>query len=312
MTLPDTVFELAPDKIEIARPLFAGATFDRVFIDAFFEGRQIGRLFVDDPDHPTGALLCRSYDYFPAGETAPALRRFIADAPSEPGVFDTLSSLRVARQAPTIAFYGFVPVTDAWRNALLEDVPGLESIARRAFQLSPERAASARSRVPRLPDGFVLRPIDRELARRLDEELDEVLALFWGDYDRYAADGFGACAMAGNEIASINFANAVSDREANLGVVTVEHYRQRGLATAVSFATINQALERGLIPTWDCDAANTTSAHLAEKLGFTEEPSFAELAFPHRAGPALSSGVWSSEPSSTGTVLWRRNQPSHG
>lgn len=303
--MPDTVFELAPDRIDVARPLFAGATFDRVFIDAFFEGRQIGRLFVDDPEQPSGALLCRSYDYFPTGEPTPSLRRFIADAPSEPGVFDTLADLRIARQEPTIAFYGFVPVTAAWRAALLEDLPGLETIGRRAFRLSPEHAGSARQRVPRLPDGFTLRPIDRELARRLDEELDELIALFWGDYDRYASDGFGTCVMAGDKIASINFANAVSERDANIGVVTVEHYRRRGLATAVSLATIAQAHERGLTANWDCDAVNTASGQLAERLGFTEEPTFVELAFPHRAGPALSRGLWSGEPTSTGTD-WTR------
>ncbi|MCC6792649.1 MAG: GNAT family N-acetyltransferase [Thermomicrobiales bacterium] len=303
--MPDIVYELSSESRAIAKPLFSAATYDRVFVDAYFEGRQIGRIFVDDPQHPTGALLCRSYEYFAVGETVPALRRFIADAPQEVGLFQTLSSLEIARRNPTIAFYGFVAMTPAWNDALLEIHPGLESIGRRAFRYPAADADQAIASAWDAPEGFTLHAIDEALARRIDVELDELIALFWGDYASFAAGGLGVCAMAGDEIASVAYAIAASETEANIGVGTVEAFQRRGLAGAVCRATIAQAIERGVTPTWDCDVPNTTSAHLALRLGFREEPSFIELAFPDRAGPALTSGLWTSQPSSTGRI-WTR------
>lgn len=300
------LYELGPSHVSAARPLFADATFDRVFVDAFFEGRQPGRLFVDDPARPAGALLCRSYDYFLAGEPSTALRRFVRDAPAEAEVFAAFPDLAAARDAPTFGFYGFVPLTDAWRRTLLEDHRELEVIGRRAFRFDRVRAEHVRDQLGRAPDGIVVRPLDAELARRADEELEEPIAVAWTGYADFAIGGFGACALADGAILSVAYTTAVSDREANLAVATAEHARRRGLAAAVSAACIMLALDRGLTPTWDCDAENSASAHLALKLGFTEEPSFVELAFPGRRGPAQTAGAWTAEPDPAGRV-WRRS-----
>lgn len=302
--MPDHVYELAPGARSAARALFAAATFDRVYMDAVFEGKQIGRLFVDDPVHPTGALLCRSFDYFAAGEPAPALRQFIADAPREAGVFDTLGALSDARLAPTIAFYGFVPLNDRWANALRDIHPALETIDRRAFRYGDDGGAPG-SAAWHAPEGFTLHAIDAALALRIDVELDELIALFWGDYATFATYGFGACAMAGDELASVAYAVTVSDTETNIGVATVEAFQRRGLGAAVCRATIAQALERGLTPTWDCDLVNPRSARLAQRLGFIEQPPFVELGFPDRIGPDRTSGIWSSAPARSG-LIWSR------
>lgn len=47
---------------------------------------------------------------------------------------------------------------------------------------------------------------------------------------------------------------------------TAPEHRQRGLATACAARLILTCLDRGLYPSWD--AANPTSAALAEKLGY--------------------------------------------
>ncbi|TKI92441.1 GNAT family N-acetyltransferase, partial [Bacillus cereus] len=49
-------------------------------------------------------------------------------------------------------------------------------------------------------------------------------------------------------------------------VATDHNHRREGLATVVSAALILDCLENGKYPNWD--AANTTSAKLAEKLGY--------------------------------------------
>ncbi|HEV2107100.1 MAG TPA: hypothetical protein VGR16_02465, partial [Thermomicrobiales bacterium] len=67
MTPGTRVFELPPERFSLAAPIFAGATFDASYMDAVFEGKSEGRIFIDDPERPGAALLCRTYDYFVAG-----------------------------------------------------------------------------------------------------------------------------------------------------------------------------------------------------------------------------------------------------
>lgn len=292
---PDlTVVELGPDQLGLAAPLYADAPADRAYIDAVFERRSAGRIFVDRLDAPRAALMARSYEYFVAGEPVPALRRFIAEAPAEPDVFRF--------------FYGYVSFADAWADALAEDAPTLEAIGRRTFVFDPADQPSLSGWRGRLPDGVALVPLDADLAERVDGELDEVIGLMWGSYATFAEHGFGTVAVdtASGRLLSVCAAFGRSDAEANLGVGTHPDHRRRGLATLCCRAAIAQTLDRGLTPTWDCDEANPPSAALALALGFTELPSFIELAYPLRAKPTPSTGLWRPEPGEGGSTRWNR------
>src|SRR3712207_4148218 len=79
---PMRIYELPPPLFPRAAPLFAEAWMDGAFIGAVFEGKTPGRVFVDDAERPTAALMCRTYEYFVAGNPgATALRAFIRYAP---------------------------------------------------------------------------------------------------------------------------------------------------------------------------------------------------------------------------------------
>ena len=122
------IYELPPEQQERAWPVYAEACFDRAQIDAVFEGRQPGRVFVDDPEQPRAALLCRTFGYYVAGDPgSTAMRGFIRDAPPEPGVFQDL--------------YGYVPDTDAWQQALLDDHGDLLEVMTASLGLPPSRTA---------------------------------------------------------------------------------------------------------------------------------------------------------------------------
>jgi len=55
-----------------------------------------------------------------------------------------------------------------------------------------------------------------------------------------------------------------------ISINTAEAYRRRGLATLTAAAFIEECLERGLQPNWECWWTNTPSTALAEKLGFEQ------------------------------------------
>jgi len=182
---PGLVYELSTTQFDVAAALFAGVAFDRAPIEAVFEGRQEGRFFVDDAEHPRAALLCRTYDWYVAGDhRAAGLRRFIADAPAEAGLFET--------------FYGLVPAQPPWVAELVADSGGrLKIIPRRGFTHGDGTDAS--DAVARLggPRDAVVTLIDRDLAERIDHEMGEHIGRLWGGYHRFASGGFGYCAIVG-------------------------------------------------------------------------------------------------------------------
>lgn len=287
------VYELPRSQAGIAAPVFKDAWADEAFIDAFFEGKQEGRIFVDDPRSPTAALLARTFGYYVAGDTgASGMRQFIKEAPSEPGIFQHL--------------YGYVPIGREWEKALLEDYAGtLHVIERRGFKYNSDRPPFDWRQS--LPAGSSIVRIDRALAERIDGEMRQFIASLWVGYDNYIREGFGFCTLVNGEIASICYAASVSSRQANIDVETTEAFRKRGFATLTCAAFIEHCLDLGLQPTWDADGGNAGSLALARKLGFTEYEPFSQLSPPWGHKIALSNGLWVEE--ETGHLqptLWRR------
>ncbi len=271
------IYELPQAQAGVAAPLFKTAWFDEAFIDAFFEGRDRGRLFVDDPHRPAAALLCRTFEYYVAGDPGSlALRQFIKDAPAEVGVFQQL--------------YGYCPVDNAWVDALLTDQEGrLETIGRIGFKYPHNAIYDWRRSLPR---NAIIQPIDRGLAERIDAEMHQLIGLFWNGYDRYAAGGFGFCTLIDGAIASIAYAITVSAKYANIGVETAAPFRRQGLSTLTSAAFIEHCLQHGLIATWDADTNNAASLATARKLGFQEYPPFSQLSPLQGTKPFTSQGRW--------------------
>jgi RimJ/RimL family protein N-acetyltransferase len=293
MSSQQLVYELPWPQVSIAAPIFKDAWADEAYIDSFFEGKQEGRIFVDDAHNPTAALLARTFEYYVAGDTgASSLRQFIKEAPSEPGIFQHL--------------YGYVPIGQEWERALLEDYAGtLHVIERRGFKYNSDRTPFDWRQS--LPEGASVVPIDRPLAERIDGEMRQFIASFWGGYDNYAQGGFGFCTLVNGEIASIAYAITVSSRQANIDVETAEPFRKRGLAAITCAAFIEHCLTLGLQPTWDTDAINAGSLALARKLGFTEYEPFSQLSPPWGQKIALSTGLWSREEAGPSPfIIWRR------
>jgi hypothetical protein len=286
-----TLFELPFDQFSRVQPLFADAPFDQPCYDSAFEGAQPARIFADDADMPNAALMCRSYEYYLAGSVAPALRQFAAEAPQEAEVF--------------ASFYGYVPLNDAWKAALLSDT-AYEVIGRMNFQWTPGTPVPDwRAALP--ADGRIV-PIDVALAQQLDRECYPVPFILydWGSYEAYARDGFGFALMLGDAVASTITAITVSSRHALINVATEPPFRRRGFAALVGACFVEAALERGLLPVWDTDDTNLGSAATARRIGFTEQTPFAELALPNRAKPTQMGGVWSSELRADGVTVWNR------
>lgn len=288
----ETVYELSHGYFERARPVLGAPPADLAYIDSALTGQSPARLFVDDAERPTSALLARTYEYFAGGATGTALDGFIADRPAEVGIWPD--------------FYGFVAVDMSWIGHLEMLIPELERIGRRSFRFDPARVDLVRGWQDRVPEDATIVPLPRELAEQADREMPEMIERFWSGYEGFVEHGFGAVALIDGHPVSITYAVGVGAEEANCGVLTIESQRRRGLASLCSQAFIEMALERGLVPTWDCDEENAASAALAQALGFIEHEPFVELGMPERQPPKMSTGLWRPESRSDGLTAWVR------
>jgi RimJ/RimL family protein N-acetyltransferase len=294
-----TVYQIEASQSPAARALFeeAAVIFDRPYWEAAFDGRVASRLFVDDPGHPTSALLTRTYDFFLAGAASPALLTLLADAPPETKVYDW--------------FYGMVPLTVEWRNALLAAFPELAHEDRRAFRLPAGGFDLARNWALNVPDGVRVVALDADIARQADAEVPEVIRILWDGYDAFARGGWGFAAIdPDGHVLSTAYACGLTDREVNIGVGTAQHAQRRGLAKLVCQACIEYAERIGLGVTWDCDRPNEGSGRLAESLGFVEEDGFIEYAFPNRSVPRGAEGIWAKSDIRDGVIGWERGRHS--
>jgi GNAT superfamily N-acetyltransferase len=242
---------------EAATRLFADPPFDPSVVEAAIEGVQPARLFVDDREHPRGALLCRTYEYYLAGEPVAGLRRFVSHLPRD--LFARL--------------YGYVGLNEAWQKALREDLGGaMREVPRLGYRL-PERAHPSAE----APAGIRIRSLDAASARRVDRELHQNIGLLWGGYEAFAGGGFGFWAEPDGAVAGFICAVSVSRRFANPDVETAPPYRRRGIARALCAVFIDECRRRGLTPCWECDEENAASRALARALGFSDERRYFEI-----------------------------------
>ena len=92
-------------------------------------------------------------------------------------------------------------------------------------------------------------------------------------YKTHAAmltEGIAAGAVVDGDIVAIAHTYAETDLHADIGVSTLEQWREKGFATAAASLVAQEIQARGKVPAWSCGEDNFASLRVAEKLGFTE------------------------------------------
>lgn len=238
-----------------AEPLFAGITHNIPVVYSVLEGNSPGSVFVDDPQAPQLALIYpRDAFFYLAGD---------ARSPALAGMGAMLfEGILPAMEEKELVLFAFSEGLFAAADDVLRPM-GMKRIRRMAFRFVPERFAALPDWRERVPQGFVMRSIDAELAARSPAYRPMV--------DPRTRQ-FGVCLLHGEVIASECTAVYVGGGQAEVDIHTREDYRGRGLAGLTASAFIEETLRRGLLPNWSCWPERLASAALARKLGFDEQP----------------------------------------
>ncbi|HDR7915283.1 GNAT family N-acetyltransferase [Bacillus pretiosus] len=124
-----------------------------------------------------------------------------------------------------------------------------------------------------IPKGYELRRIDEHIVNipTLHKVSEDFTSQFKSIED-YLNRGIGYSILYKGEVVCGASSYSIYDNGIEIEVATDLNHRRKGLATIVSAALILACLEKEIYPNWD--AANTTSAKLAEKLGYTFDKAY--------------------------------------
>ena len=123
------------------------------------------------------------------------------------------------------------------------------------------------------PKDFTLHRVDDALLARGDLEerewLQAWITSFWHTNEDFLKKGVGFVALhQGNKVASLCISLFVSGRQVEFGTATNPEFQNRGLSTYLAFACVQECLDRGLEPIWQCWDDNLPSLAVARKVGF--------------------------------------------
>jgi RimJ/RimL family protein N-acetyltransferase len=83
-------------------------------------------------------------------------------------------------------------------------------------------------------------------------------------------EGVVACAVVDGDVVTIAYTSAITERHADIGVMTLEPWCGRAFATSAASLVADEVQRLGLVPVWTTMEDDFASIRIAEKLGFAE------------------------------------------
>jgi RimJ/RimL family protein N-acetyltransferase len=255
--------EIETGHFEICRQLCEPLAFELI-TRAVIDGSSPGSIYVDDLSTPRGAFMTSAEGCF------------IVGAPDHVVFWDGFKAMinnwadRNEVKPDNDAALYLVAHPSGWNKRLADLLTGRPPITvQRRHYICQELSYDWRTA---LPEGFVVQQITPALMATLEmpPHIPNWMQSNWGSEGAFfERGGFGFCVVTGQQVVSWCLADCVSGVRCEIGIHTAPGFRQRGLATITTAATVEHALNQGLMEIgWHCNDDNTASWKTAEKVGF--------------------------------------------
>jgi GNAT superfamily N-acetyltransferase len=230
---------------------------------AVLDGVLAGRLWTDDPERPTWAVVIETADgtvYGGGHLTAEAISRIMGEAWTSSGDL----------------IFGFTGPDDPVRRLLPDDPPyvgvGIDFSDRDRSSATRQLLGAA------VPDGLELVELDAERLPRAEWGEDTLLA--FGSADAWTERGIGRCLVDrdGAIVAHAMAGPRVRDTM-EMGIWVHEDHRRQGLGTLLSAHTALAAEAAAAEVWWNTNATNAGSIAIARRLGFRRERRYDLVAY---------------------------------
>ncbi|MCA1046574.1 GNAT family N-acetyltransferase [Bacillus toyonensis] len=229
--------------------------FNNVILLSYLQG-HMGRAWVNDLENPTVAQVTVGIFTFYTGD---------------PNVKETEELLRNIPEKMLV-----IVNSEEWKKRLETFYERkIDKFLRYKFKRNSEffNRSKLQSFRSTLPKGYELRRIDEHIANNSTlHKLSEDFTSQFQSVEDYLNRGIGYSILYNGEVICGASSYSIYDKGIEIEVATDLNHRRKGLATVVSAALILDCLEKGKYPNWD--AANTTSAKLAEKLGYVFDKAY--------------------------------------
>ena len=214
---------------------------------AVFSGHHAGQAVVDDLQKPAQCLV----------HTAALL---------------TYASLGISQEFQVKAIQHYRQTERIWLVRNQGDPPaptGYRLVPRIEFYDYDAQSKTLAEFRNRIPPGAHLQTIDMELLQRCEWRDD--MRFYCGSLENFLQHGLGICLMQRENILCEAYASALGAPYAEIGAITHEPYRGKGLAPVTVSYLIDMLEKQGFHAYWSCDQDNPASAQVARKLGFKVE-----------------------------------------
>jgi GNAT superfamily N-acetyltransferase len=256
-------FLLEPATYSSVSSLFEETSSYHLAVPSVLAGILPGRIYVDDPDCPTAAILIPSNQY----------HVYLGGEPSAHLLAEVIHLLHQPSLAQRYWFMVHYP-SDAWKPTIEHALQGLgRSTSLRHYYCLREPSLLLPSP---LKETIVVARIDQTLVEdasvvNRDLLIDEIHSES-PSLDHFFRQYFGFCALDGRQLVGWCLAEYHYQGRYELGIGTIEAYQRQGVATHVASAVIQRAFADDATEIgWHCWASNIPSIATALKLGFQKE-----------------------------------------
>lgn len=250
------MIELRKEDYQIVTHLLARSGQPHVFAYSVVDQIQSGKVYVDRVSAPACCLiLSDSGKYLVVGSETDSLFTqsvvtFLGNPELHKGHYDLYVSDPHLLDYIRTSLYG---------RAV--------QLTRTRYELDDEGSLASRSDSLADPT-YRLTEMDAALYTKYQTAIDASYKLLWRSPENFLSNGFGYCVTVEGEIASACNTYYRGAQYAEIDIMTLNPYRNQGLAQVACSAYIDRCRQDGLTPVWDCDAGNAPSNRLAAKIGF--------------------------------------------
>lgn len=255
------MFELQSNELSKVLPMFTAIQNKAVFAYSVIKQNQRGRVFVNSRVDPTATFLTSSGGFY-----------CVAGNASDQKFNDAVASF-LNNPDNHIGFYALAIFTDDWESALQNyQFVHANKITRSYFRFNEQKFIEKNKDVPIILDeGLNYEVLNEDISNRYRENFYTYYKLVWDSDQHFNEQGVGHFIIKEDHIISVCSSPYVGNGFAEIDIITVEEYKQKGLATIVGIGFINDCLSsKKLIPNWCCHSDNHVSVYVANKLGFEQ------------------------------------------
>lgn len=260
------MIQITPEDAYRVRGLFETMSFN-VQIPSILDGAGKGEIWVSNPHAPGVAVIWDGLLYlFLAGDYLDGVfNRSLVDWVEG----TVVKAIRKLGDSYFVLFYD----SPGWRDKL----PGIftryrSEPATRFFHT----CSSADYQGDALTGSLSIHRITKLFLDRPDlrgcDWLQGWITSFWHSVDDFNEEGIGYAALhEDREVVSLCLSVFKAGRQVEFGTATHPQFQNRGLSTSLASACVQESLERGLLPVWQCWEDNYASLAVARKVGFVLE-----------------------------------------